>query len=129
MSSFMRNRILVVDDDPVVLRVFRQSLQTAGFDVVAVSSGEAGLEILTGDETIGLVLLDLEMPKMNGWAVRRAQLADRRIAHIPTIVITGSIDHAQRARSELRPQDYLLKPVTNETLIATVMRYCTQVGG
>jgi CheY-like chemotaxis protein len=126
MSSFPRNRILVVDDDPVVLRVFHQSLHSAGFDVVAESSGEAGLEILTRDETIGLVLLDLEMPKMNGWAVRRAQLADSRIADIPTIVITGSVEHAQRARAELRPNDYLLKPISHSTLVATASAYCAR---
>jgi CheY-like chemotaxis protein len=99
----------------------------SGFDVVAVDGGAEGLEVLRDDPTIGLVLLDLKMPRVDGWTVRRTQLADRRLASIPTIVVTGSVEEGQRARQELQPADYLLKPVSHDQLISLAARYCTRL--
>jgi CheY-like chemotaxis protein len=118
-----RNRIVVVDDDPDVRSVFQESLQLAKYDVVVASGGAEGLRILREDSAIGLVLLDLMMPEMDGWRFRHAQRADPRLAAIPTIIVTGSplgtIVHEQ-----LQAADYLLKPVARDHLLSVVASYC-----
>lgn len=118
-----RNRILVVDDDPVVRRMFQRSLELARFDVVVADGGAPGLQILQEDETIGLVLLDLTMPDMDGWRFRHAQRLDPRLAQIPTVIVSGSpLGHI--VHEELRATDYLLKPVGREHLLSVVASYC-----
>jgi CheY-like chemotaxis protein len=119
-----RNRVLVIDDDPVVCRMFKRSLEAARFDVVVASRGAEGLQVLKDDPTIGLVLLDLMMPDMDGWRFRHAQRTDPWLPTIPTIIVTGS---ALRniVHEELQAADYLLKPVGREHLISVVASYCT----
>ena len=122
MAKPSRNRVLVVDDDAVVRRVMQRSLDLAGFDVVVACGGEEGLRILRQDPTIGLVLLDLMMPGMNGWAFLQAQRADERLAAIPTIILSGSVICPP---GELEAADFLRKPVTRDHLISVVASYCT----
>jgi CheY-like chemotaxis protein len=98
-ASRSRNRVLVVDDDPVVRRMFQRSLDLAEFDVVVACNGAEGLTILREDDTIGLVLLDLTMPGMDGWAFLQEQRADSRSATIPTIILSGPTLAHNSARS------------------------------
>jgi CheY-like chemotaxis protein len=116
-------RILVVDDDEGVRIIFSRHLTTAGFDVVAVSSGAEGLRVLREEENISLVLLDLTMPGMNGLEFRKQQLADAQISDVPVVIVTGTAVSAKE-RQHLRAGDYLAKPVSREELIAVVARYC-----
>ncbi len=118
-----RNRILIVDDDPVVRRVFQRSLELANFDVEVASVGAEALRLLREDPTIGLVLLDLMMPEMDGWKFRQAQQSDPRLAAIPTVIMTGSL-LGQIVHEELQAADYLQKPVTRDHLIRVVAAYC-----
>ena len=118
----IRNRTLVVDDDPVVRRMWHRSLELARFDVVAACDGAAALARLREDATIGLVLLDLMMPVMDGWEFLRAQRADATIAGIPTVVVSGS---SPSAEEELNVAAVLRKPVARDQLLSVVGSYCT----
>ena len=118
-----RNRILVVDDDPPVRRMFQRILEYGRFDVVTAGSGAEGIEILQRDPAIGLVLLDLMMPGMDGWRFRHAQRSDPRIAGIPTIIVTAC-DTPPAVRAELQAADYLTKPVPMARLLAAVSAFC-----
>jgi CheY-like chemotaxis protein len=118
-----RNRILVIDDDLEVRSTFMELLQFAQFDVVSASGGAEGLRMLRYDPRIGLVLLDLMMPEMDGWRFRHAQRADTRLNVIPTIVVSGS-PLGNIVHEELQAADYLLKPVGREHLISVVASYC-----
>jgi CheY-like chemotaxis protein len=120
----IRNRVLVIDDNDAVRDTFYRLLTAAGFDVTAVNSGREGLRVLQHDSSIGLVLLDFDMPGMNGADVRRAQLADPQLAQIPTFVVSGSAS-GHFDKSELQADGYLDKPVPREQLIDVVSRYCT----
>ena len=125
--SHWRNRILVVDDDPVVRRMFQRSLELARFQVVVASGGAEGLQMLQTDPTIGLVLLDLMMPDMDGWRFRHAQRDNPVLARIPTVIVSGStLGHIVHA--ELQAADYLLKPVARAHLLSVVSAYCKPVG-
>jgi two-component system, chemotaxis family, chemotaxis protein CheY len=83
-------RVPVIDDDDAIRRVFQRYLESAGFEVVGAASGAEGLRILRNGAQVGLVLLDLMMPDMDGWRFRNAQAGDERLAAIPTVIVTGS---------------------------------------
>ena len=127
-APFSRNRVLVVDDDPVVRLMFQRSLELAKFDVMVASGGAEGLRILRDDQTIGLVLLDLTMPGMDGWRFLQEQRADSRLSTIPTIILSGST-LAQNLHEELQVADFLRKPVGRERLISVVGAYCKPLNG
>lgn len=99
-------------------------LRDAGYQVVAVSEGQGALQALSDDPTIGVILLDLDMPGVDGVAVRRAQLADPELATIPTVIISGA-GGGRVNRGELQADAYLPKPFSRQQLLAVVGRYCT----
>jgi CheY-like chemotaxis protein len=118
------NRVLVVDDDPAVRETFRRILQDAGYAVLAVNGGQEALDVLKDDRSIGLILLDWDMPGVNGADVRRTQLADERLRGIPTVIVSGS----GRVRGEdLGNTAYLQKPCGRAELLAVVSQHCHPV--
>ena len=114
--------VLVVDDDPAVREMFCQALRLAGFDVIEASTGGEALELLRSDASIGVILLDLKMPDMDGWRFRLAQRTDPRMASIPTVITTGA-PLSEVLDCDLKAADYLLKPVGLEHLISVVAHY------
>ena len=90
--------ILVVDDDVHVRASFVRLLKSRGYAAVGAADGEEALAALQVLQ-IGLILLDLRMHGMDGWAFRVRQQDDPNLAKIPTIVVTGSMpDSELRAR-------------------------------
>src|SRR6266496_3947535 len=75
-------RVLVIDDDPGIRMIITRQLQLAGFDAVSAESGPEALELLRTNTSIRLVLLDLVMPGLDGWSVRRQMLADTHLAKL-----------------------------------------------
>ncbi len=112
-----------MDDEPSIRKVFGRSLRGAGFDVVIADDGPDGLQKMRDDPSIGLVLLDLNMPGMDGFQFREEQQADPRLRDVPTIVVTG--EAIGRIVSEpLDADQYLFKPVGLDHLISVVNDYC-----
>ena len=91
-------KVLVIDDEPDVLLLCRVNLEHAGHDVLVAESGEAGLE-LARNERPDLIVLDLMMPKMDGWQFREAQLALPHLRNVPVVIISAS-QRARDARSQ-----------------------------
>lgn len=116
-------RILVVDDERLVREFFRRALLLAGFDVVVASSGAEGLQMLARDPHIQVVFLDLNMPHIDGWAFRAAQLSDPRLAGVPVVIVTGTTANLVKD-ADLRADDYLRKPIGTDELTAVASRYC-----
>lgn len=115
-------RILFVDDDPIMREFAVVHLST---DKAAVAVAEDGLEALkiVGRDTFDLVLLDLEMPRMDGFEVLAALRADERTRHLPIVVVTGredvgAIDQAFQAGAT----SFLVKPI-NWRLLSYQIRY------
>lgn len=113
----------MIDDDAAVRQTFRRLIDHAGFDVVVAGDGAEGLQMLRDDPTIGLVLLDYDMPGLNGAGVRAVQRADPQLWSVPTVIVSGT-QESEALRDELQPTEYLRKPVSRKRLIATVARYC-----
>jgi CheY-like chemotaxis protein len=118
--------VLVVDDEPIMRTLFRRSLQSAGFEVVVAEDGPDGLQKLRCDPEIRLVLLDLNMPEMDGREFREEQRADPQLKDVPTVIVTGE-PLARLVQSELHAAEYLLKPVGRDHLISVVSDYCEPV--
>ncbi len=114
--------VLVVDDDVDVRGMLAQVLQLEGYDVVTAADGREALKRLE-ERTPALVLLDLMMPRMNGWQFRAEQLKVPALAQVPVVVLSG--DGSLEARGLTMPGVRLLrKPIELQTLLDTVGSYC-----
>lgn len=119
-------RVLVVDDDDRMRRIYANSLRRAGFEVIVEGEAPKGLQRLREDRSIRLVLLDLNMPSMSGWEFRAQQRADPALRDVPTVIVTGT-PIADLVSRELHATQYLLKPVAAEQLIRVASDYCEPV--
>lgn len=115
----MTQSILIVDDEPNVRLSYRRALETEGYTTVEAQSGDTALELLAG-QPFALVLLDLQMPAMNGLELL-ATMRERGF-QTPVAIITahGDVPHAVRAM-KLGAIDFLAKPLTPATLRRVVM--------
>src|SRR5438105_2276777 len=87
--------VQVVDDNAEVCELFSDILGMLGHRVACARNGEEALDYLNAHPAPALILLDLNMPVMNGWEFRRRQRADPRLAEIPVVVVSAINDLAQ----------------------------------
>jgi Response regulator containing CheY-like receiver, AAA-type ATPase, and DNA-binding domains len=110
VSAGSTNRtVLVVDDDRGVRELLTRSLSFEGFDVMEAANGQDALIQLRTGRRPGVIVLDLRMPVMDGWAFRVAQRADPRIARIPVVILSGADAHRFQ---EIEAVAALEKPVS-----------------
>jgi two-component system, chemotaxis family, chemotaxis protein CheY len=113
--------VLIVEDDHDVRDSLSDVLQDAGFEVALAADGLEALALLRGGLRPGVILLDLMMPRMNGFEFRAAQRAEPALAKIPVLVLTA--DRRARAReAELAAEAYLAKPADVNELIEVLAR-------
>jgi len=115
--------VLVVEDDPAMRELVEVILVGAGYAVRTAADGQAALERVA-QELPGVILLDMKMPRMNGWDFARA-FRDRYGRLTPIVVLTAAPDAGQRAR-EVQAEGYLGKPFELDDLLRTVERYLGQ---
>src|SRR5579885_1444068 len=109
-------QIMVIDDDPDTVKILAHYLRREGFNPLEATSGAEGLRILA-EHPADVILLDLMMPEMDGFAVMRELKKDPLTAEIPVIMVTARDD--LNARSEgisLGVADFLAKPVFRKQL-------------
>ena len=119
-----KEKILIVDDDPDILVAIGAVLEARGYQVVTARDGEEALEKLK-EERLDLMILDLLMPKMDGFAVCRELRDPRRAkyANIPILILTSVREEVSRRRYELETglsldvDDYVEKPIEPFLLI------------
>lgn len=111
-----RHRILIIDDATIVHKTIKGHLD-AEFEVATAISGKIALRFLQSKE-VSLILLDYEMPEMNGPAVLTKLREDPYLARIPVVFLTGinDVEKIKNALS-LKPQGYLLKPINRDALL------------
>ena len=106
-----RKRALVVDDDPILREVMAEQLEAAGFDVVQAENGETGRE-LTGREDFDLAIVDISMPKLNGFDLLRHIRQHPRSVDLPVIVATGFNDRTSVEKAyEFGASSFVTKPI------------------
>ncbi len=110
-------RILVVDDDVNILRVFRSILEKAGYIVETVETGKAALEKIQKDK-FNVCLVDVKLPDMDGTELLLKMANDSEIIKI---IVTGfSSEELGKKAADYGADDFLVKPVKPEELLATV---------
>jgi DNA-binding response OmpR family regulator len=123
----MPGKILVVDDDPDILDAVTMILESKGYKVVTARDGIEGLANLKAEHP-DLMILDLMMPKMDGFAVCK-ELQDPRWAkyrNVPILILTSVREEASRRRYELETgleldvDDYVEKPMSPDVLLERV---------
>jgi CheY-like chemotaxis protein len=116
-------QVLVVDDDEGIRDLVAMALSSKGYEVVNVGNGAAALERL-GTSQPAVILLDMLMPTMDGWAVAQAykHLPE---PHAPVIVMTAAHDAARRA-AEIKASAYLAKPFHLADLYACIEHWADQ---
>jgi adenylate cyclase len=119
MASNGAGKILVVDDTPENLRLLEAVLVPRGYEVLTARSGEEALDLVSTARP-DLILLDIVMPAMDGYAVCQALRADEETAVLPVIMITSSTGPEKRQAIEAGADDFIQKPFNHAELLARV---------
>ena len=111
--------VLVADDEPHIGRIIKMKLEQGPFRVTLVYDGQEAMEALEREADIGLVLLDVMMPRLTGLDVLAKMRADDRFKDIPCIVLTAAGQEAQQRRAlSLGASEFLTKPFSPKKLFA-----------
>ena len=122
------NKILVIDDEANILRLVRDYLQQAGYQVLTASTAESGLHVLRR-ETPDLLVLDLGLPDQDGWDLTRLIRSDRQLRRIPIIMLTARVEDTDRIIGlELGADDYITKPFNPREVVARVRAVLRRTG-
>ena len=117
--------ILIVDDDPDILDNIVTVLETRPYRLATARDGKKCIEMIKEDLP-DLLILDLLMPRMDGWGVIREMRSEPRFVGVPIMILTTVIEDASRRRYELETgmamdvQEYIQKPVAPSALIRRV---------
>ena len=113
-----RLKVLVVDDERRMRKLVRDFLVKKDFDVLEAGDGEEALDIFYEEKNIALIILDVMMPKMNGWEVCREI---RETSRVPIIMLTAKGEESDELMGfELGVDEYISKPFSPKILVARV---------
>lgn len=110
--------ILLVEDDEPFREALEEELIRAGHHVITAADGQEALELLQSDATPCVLLLDLMMPRVDGWQVINALRSDSRFADIPVVVLTAISERAPKGTILFR------KPLQLDSLLAVLQEKC-----
>lgn len=114
--------VLIIEDDPTVADMLVMVLEVEGFDVTVAADGREGLE-LTRHRRPDVILLDVMMPVVDGWAVAEHIRQDPHLATIPIVFCTAKADDASTWRGwKLGAASYVTKPFDNDVLVRELTR-------
>ncbi len=115
-------KILVVDDEPDILKVISFRLKKAGYEILTARDGKAALDLIAVNKP-DLILLDLRMPVMSGEEVCATLKTSVELKTLPVILLTASSGGkiADKAK-ELKADDYMIKPFEAEVLLEKVRK-------
>lgn len=113
-----RPKILMVDDEARMRKLVRDFLSRSGYDVLEAGDGQEALDVFFENQDISLVILDVMMPKMDGYQVCEEI---RRYSKVPIIMLTAKSDERDELKGfDLGVDEYVTKPFSPRTLVARV---------
>lgn len=119
-------KILYIEDNPHNLRLVKKILIKAGYDVLEAKNGELGLEV-TRENNPDLILMDINLPDIDGIEVTRRIKADKNLRHIPIVALTANAMYGDREHLISEGCDgYLAKPILRSELVRTVSGFLAQ---
>ena len=117
-----KKSILIVDDEKQLVSLVKLHMEMAGYEVLTASDGERALAI-GREENPDLIILDLMLPKIDGWEVCKRLRAELKIGGIPVIMLTARTDTEDKLKGfESGADDYVTKPFSPRELVARVKR-------
>jgi len=123
LGSNGKKKVLVVDDDPLVVKILRGPLLKAGYDVDVASQGLEALEKVK-ERRPDLIILDILMPLLDGFKVARFLKFDKRFKDIPIIVLTSRATEGERKiGKQVGADEFLYKPFRIPQVMDVVQRY------
>ena len=121
-------KILVVDDEPDLVETVRYSLEMEGYQVLVAHNGEDGLNQARKDGP-DLIILDLMLPKLDGYKVCRLLKFDERYKHIPILMLTAKTQEKDKLLGkETGADEYMTKPFDIDKLLEKVKFYLSKTG-
>lgn len=114
----MNNKILVVDDESRIRKIIRDFLVREGYVVCEAEDGEAALDIFCSNNDIDLIIMDVMMPKMDGWQLCKEV---RKLSKVPILMLTAKSEEQDELKGfELGADEYISKPFSPKILTARV---------
>jgi DNA-binding response OmpR family regulator len=121
-SPFIRPKICVIDDDVNLREIYLLSLNRDNFDAVLARDGEEGLRIVR-EQKPDAIVLDLQMPKKNGFEVLAELAADEELRNIPVVILSNVDDEASFKRvGQFETHFYLVKALTTPQKVTKILR-------
>jgi len=115
---------MVVDDSPTIRKILGLTLERAGYTVVAEPDGESAIERLI-QVVPDLILLDIAMPKLDGYDVCKRIKQDPRTAGVPVVMLSGKGAFFDKVKGHMAgATEYLTKPFETPTVLAVVKTHC-----
>jgi two-component system, cell cycle response regulator DivK len=122
-------QVLVVEDNEKNMKLFRDVLQASGFRLLEATTGEQAME-LAAEYQPNLVLMDIQLPDIDGVEALGRLRADVRTASIPVVALTAQAMHGDRERFlDVGFVAYISKPVNILEFVKTVREHCEEVAG
>lgn len=115
---------MLVDDDVDVRTAAGDLLESEGLTVVAAGDGREALDLLQAGLRPSVIVLDLTMPRMDGWDFRHAQRGDRDLKDIPVIVATAAGFSSETIRRQFGDVHFLRKPLDAATFLKVIADCC-----
>jgi response regulator RpfG family c-di-GMP phosphodiesterase len=115
----LKKLVLTIDDDGDIIEAIRSVLEMEGYEIISAKNGKQALELLSKLPDNGLpdlILLDYEMPILNGSEFNRDRLLEPRLAHIPVVLMTAALD-IKKIMDKLDVEAYLQKPMGIDSII------------
>ena len=120
--NLVKKRLLVVEDELAILMTLRARLEATGYEVLSADDGEQGLN-LAREQKPDLIILDVMLPKRDGYSICRLLKFDQRYKHIPILMLTARSQDRDRERGRGTGADaYMTKPFDSAELLETVQR-------
>jgi DNA-binding response OmpR family regulator len=116
-------KILIVDDEPYILNILDFSLDAEGYRVLQASDGEEAMR-MAQEQTPDLVVMDVMMPRLDGFETCKRLKEDVRTADIPVVLLTARNSREDRSRGEaVKADGYITKPFSPQRLLDTVQDF------
>jgi len=125
MSAFSpgtKHQVLLVDDDDDIRDAVEMMLSTEDISVAPASGVEDAYQRVRDGFRPCVVLLDLHMPGLDGWAFLDRMGTEARLNNVPVVIVSGRVD--QQARAIARGYDFIVKPLNGTTLVAAIECHC-----
>ena len=118
-------KILVVDDDPVVIRLVKELLKSQGFSVDTAKDGIDAM-VMVQKEKPDLIVLDIMMPELNGYEVLRTLKFHDDYKTIPVLLLTAREQELDKRIGQMMGIDYMQKPVDREVFLEKIQKALQQ---